>query len=169
MSEYRSKVRRRPALPFAALRLAVPAVAALGAAFPARAEPPVPAAGSAAPAAQEAPDFEPGLWKVVVAIHVWGPITKHQTAKRCWLRPDLHLSKQSKTQKCKMLDERRHGNTYVMNVTCHADGHVGRMHLSRTYAGNTATESGTMKMGSITAHMTGHATRLGRCPAKQGG
>jgi len=126
-----------------------------------------PAPTSTAPKqeASNAPDFDPGLWKEVVVTHIWGPFTKHQTHRECWKTPTPQLTDKKLASKCRHVKIARKGNTYTVDEICPASGHDAHMHISRTYAGNTATESGTIKLKGLTAHVKAHAKRIGKCPA----
>ncbi len=111
------------------------------------------------------PDFHAGLWKEVITTHIWGPFTKHQTHKECWQIPTPQVTDKKLARKCINVKIVRKGNTYIVDEMCPASGHQMHLHLSRTYAGNTATEAGTIKMQGLTAHVKARAKRIGKCPA----
>ncbi len=115
--------------------------------------------------AKNAPDFDPGLWKVVISAHIWGPINKHTAHKECWQSPRPQLRKVQVAKKCKLQKTMRHGNTYTVDITCPTKQGTSHIHFSRTYAGNSATETGTVQLKNITAHIKVHAKRIGKCPA----
>ncbi len=149
-----------------ALVLATPAaLAKSGAAHPS--PPTVATVQAPTHSAQNPPDFDPGLWKEVVVTHIWGPFTKHQTHKECWKTPTPQLTDKKLASKCRHVKIARDGNTYTVDEICPASGHDTHMHISRTYAGNTATESGTIEMKGLTAHIKAHAKRIGKCPASK--
>ncbi len=143
-------------------------------AFSAGAATPTPSAGTAfsasiyasAPRGRKPVDFLPGLWKVVLNAHVWGPINKHTVHNECWGRAEPQLTKRQEAKKCRLVRTVRHGNTFIVEEECPSSNGASHVRFSRTYAGNTATESGTVKVGGITAHLKAHAKRLGRCPNK---
>lgn len=121
-----------------------------------------------APSGGKPVDFVPGLWIVVLNAHVWGPINKHTVHKECWRRAEPQLTKRQEAKKCRLVRADRHGNTFVVEEECPSSNGTSHVHLSRTYAGNTATESGTVRLGGITAHLKAHAKRVGKCPNKTG-
>lgn len=114
--------------------------------------------------AQSGVNFEPGLWKEHVATHIWGPFTKHQVHKECWRTPTPHLTDQKTAQHCKHVKVVREGNTYTVDEDCPISGKLAHLHISRTYAGNSATEGGIIKLKDITVHLKAHAKRIGKCP-----
>lgn len=111
-------------------------------------------------------DFHPGLWRFVLSAHVWGPINKHTVHKECWSQAAPKLTKRQETKKCRLVRAVRHGNTFVVDEQCPSSNGTSHLHFSRTYAGNTATETGTVQLGGITAHLKAHAKRIGICRPK---
>lgn len=157
--------KQAPALTLLAVLLATPGAFA-GTVAHASTSPAAGTTPAAASATQTPVDFDPGLWREVVDTHIWEPFSKHQIHKECWQTPTPQITDKETASKCRDVKIARDGNTFTVDETCPMSGDDTHLHISRTYAGNTATETGTIKLKGVTAHIKARAKRIGQCPPK---
>lgn len=116
------------------------------------------------PTAALAADMQPGQWEVTAQMQMEGMSIPPNTTRFCMRKEDTGKPPMQMDNSCKMLDQKRSGDTMSFRMQCNTPGQ-GATTMSMTITSTTTAYSGSgeMDMGGEKMKMRYSGKRIGDC------